>query len=157
VADQGPDADVGLGAAAAVGGYNAATEAAPAGDASGDAAAAAARSGGGSHCLWSPLLGLPALQELLLGSAHRSQQLNFTGSLVENLRGQEDSGRSSAAAGVSTGSSSSSNAGVGGGSGSSSSRGRCLGGWGEEAGQAVSAYLCPTGTWSDLAQIQVGA
>jgi hypothetical protein len=94
-----------------------------------------------------PLLGLPALQELVLGSAHRSQQLNFTGSLAKNLQGQESFGRRSTTVGP-TGSSSSSNsssAGVG-------SRGR----WYEEAGQAVSAYLCPTGTWSDLAQIQVG-
>lgn len=120
--------------------------------------ASAAQAGGVSHGLWLPLLELPALQELVLGSAHSSQQLSLTGSVTESLAGFRglkahadpayNRGGTGApfhsrsmlsAAGFSSGYSS----GSGGGS------------WHPEVEGSVSAYVCPTGAWSELANVQV--
>jgi hypothetical protein len=105
----------------------------------------------GSQGLWLPLLELPLLQELVLGSAHRSQQLNLTGSLTAKLHSsggiRVNSDNPSALPGL-------------GGDGSCSSSGCSRVGhggcsWYQQVNEAVSAYVCPTGAWSDLSNVKV--
>lgn len=119
---------------------------------------AAAAAGGVSQGLWLPLLELPALQELVLGSAHCSQQLSLTGRVTDSLAGfrgmreQADPADNRGGTGplphsrsmlASAGSSSGYSSGSGGGS------------WHPEMEEGVSAYVCPTGAWSELANVQV--
>jgi hypothetical protein len=116
-------------------------------------AAAAAAADGGNQGLWLPLLELPLLQELVLGSAHRSQQLHLTGNLTAKLqssvRVSMNSGKTSASPGFGGGSICSS-----GGRGRAGHGGCC---WYQQSNEAVSAYVCPTGAWSDLSNVKVGA
>jgi hypothetical protein len=110
-------------------------------------AAVGGSSWGSSQGMWLPLLELPMLQEVVMGSAHRSQQLNLTGSLAEHLHSNPDVQSTTATPASSNGGSSGPGS-SGGSSGSSS--------WQRQAGEAVSVYVCPTGAWSDMADVKVG-
>lgn len=122
------------------------------------AAAAAAAADEAGRSLYLPLLQLPALQELVLGSAHRSQQLNFTGSITDSLRSnsssQQPDSNTSAGLQVAGGQQ---HAGAWRASGSDGGRvgGSNCGRWYQQVGEGVSAFVCPAGSWSDLSTVKV--
>lgn len=90
--------------------------------------------------IWQPLLALSALQEVVLGAVHASQQAAFTCSI--NLHERQHTADN----GTSRHSSSSSLA-------CRSSGAGCRFNLHEGAG--VSAYICPTESWAELAGVQV--
>jgi hypothetical protein len=106
--------------------------------------------------LWCQLLELPSLQQLVLGSAHLSQQLNLTGNLQDSLGGSQGSSANFTANFTSSGGSGlqGCDRSSAGGSGSSSRSGPGKGSFGESC-EPVSAYVCPTGAWSDISGIKV--
>lgn len=83
--------------------------------------------------LWQPLLALPGLQEVVLGAVHASQHVAFTCSISEHKHQGAARVRVCSPCG-----------GVAG-------RRFHL-----EDGAAVSAHICPTESWAELANVQVG-
>jgi hypothetical protein len=125
------------------------------GAAAGAATAASATAAGGQG-LWCQLLELPSLQQLVLGSAHLSQQLNLTGNLQDSLGSSQCSSANLTADFTSSGGSGlqGCDSNSAGGSGGNSRRGPGTGSFGESC-EPVSAYVCPTGAWSGISGIKV--
>lgn len=107
--------------------------------------------------LWLPLLEQPALRQVVLGSAHLSQQLNLSGDMSASLSSPQ--GRpANLTMGLASadGCSETQGSATVSGSGGHSGMGCCGGGWWQQrACEPVSAYVCPTGAWSDVAAVKV--
>ena len=99
--------------------------------------------------MWLPLLELPVLQDVVLGSAHCSQQLNLTGNLAEHLQNSLCVQRHCAAGPQPPTAATAGSSGGSSGSGGSGGWGWCGhgGDWQRQAGEAVSVYVCWEGGW----------